>query len=193
MFLNCSLPSHLICLVTMSYCKVRNCTMPMTHTTIGHICSTCNQRGHGPSECKSEELKTYIRFYWNEELPAYLHCTVANCGKAKNHTNEYHKCNLCGCKDHSSVSHTMYSGSYPAPVTVVGTPTPVMVCTPAPYPGPIMVGTPAPYPGPIMVGTPAPYPGPILTYRGRPIPELHLPPTAPMRARIPSKYYLPYM
>lgn len=81
----------------MTYCKVKGCRYPNTHTTSGHKCGIkgCQEFGHGQLEHYNKDMKDYIKQFHHEILPLQLHCTIINCPFSKYHTTETHHCRMC--------------------------------------------------------------------------------------------------
>jgi len=78
---------------SITYCMVKNCRFPYSHTTKGHFCGKCNQYGHGILECgniqkirKLEEDRSI--------LPTNVQCSH-NCRYKKYHMTHAHHCNKC--------------------------------------------------------------------------------------------------
>jgi len=86
----------------MSYCKVEECRFNHSHTTSGHKCGSCGKFGHGILECKNKKKKLCLHTdHGGDILPKNLRCTIKNCTKYYNHTNDAHHCNLCNDRGHA--------------------------------------------------------------------------------------------
>ena len=80
----------------MSYCKVKYCRFPKTHTTKYHKCGSCNQTGHGQIECGNHELISALRLFDNDIIDVWHQCTVPQCPDKTSHTSSSHICLNCG-------------------------------------------------------------------------------------------------
>lgn len=78
----------------MSYCKVKNCRYPNTHTTSGHMCGNCYTYGHGKIECGDDDCLEVLDQYSNDVLPSDLQCTIDGCNYKELHTTESHQSNV---------------------------------------------------------------------------------------------------
>ena len=76
----------------MFLCRVKGCRFKNTHTTRGHLCSTCKDYGHGRIECGKQHN---LYPYYNDILPIPKQCTIEGCRFKIYHTNEAHHCPKC--------------------------------------------------------------------------------------------------
>lgn len=74
------------------FCKVRNCRYNTTHVTMGHICGTCHELGHGQMECGNENSILSLRSYHGDRLGPDQYCRRC---RSDVHTSEGHFCNEC--------------------------------------------------------------------------------------------------
>ena len=44
-------------------CKATYCRFSKSHTTVEHLCGTCNVKGHGQVECDNNELKDKLKHF----------------------------------------------------------------------------------------------------------------------------------
>ena len=73
-----------------TYCKVKNCRFPYSHTTKGHLCGKCNKYGHGILECGNiEKIRRLEKD--NTKLPNNIQCSH-NCEHKEYHTTNAHHC-----------------------------------------------------------------------------------------------------
>ena len=80
----------------MSYCKVKYCRYPHTHTTKYHKCGTCNQTGHGQVECGKPDKISSLRIFDNDFIDICHQCTVPQCTDKTTHIYSSHICINCG-------------------------------------------------------------------------------------------------
>lgn len=73
-------------------CRVKGCRYPNSHTTKGHLCSSCNKYGHGRMECGK---KHNLHIYYHETLPIEMQCTMRGCKYKMYHNNDSHHCPHC--------------------------------------------------------------------------------------------------
>lgn len=84
----------------MSYCKVKNCRFPHSHTTRGHKCGNCNKYGHGIMECGDLYKLNNLKQFLNDTLPNDIQCDYINCNNREYHTREAHVCDYCNSIGH---------------------------------------------------------------------------------------------
>ena len=78
------------------FCKVLHCRFSHSHTTIEHLCGSCNIKGHGQIECNNSKLKHDLKKFYNDVLPISNQCSIPNCNSKTTHNNEGHHCINCG-------------------------------------------------------------------------------------------------
>ena len=83
----------------MTYCRVRNCRFPYSHTTHDHKCGICRRTGHGQIECNNPGMKETLTQYFSEILPSDKWCSICH---SKHHTTEAHHCETCGQRNCNS-------------------------------------------------------------------------------------------
>lgn len=76
-------------------CRVKGCRFRDSHTTAGHICGTCKDRGHGQLECGNTQMVTRLMTFCNEQLPSHMFCDRLNCDTPWSHTKDGHFCRVC--------------------------------------------------------------------------------------------------
>ena len=76
----------------MSFCKVKRCLRPTTHTTVAHLCEKCNTYGHGDNECDNELNILDLGRYKKDKLLEINFCSMINCRHYWTHTTENHRC-----------------------------------------------------------------------------------------------------
>jgi len=85
---------------SITYCQVKNCRFPYSHTTKGHFCGKCNQYGHGILECGNiEKIRKLEKD--NTKLPDNIQCSH-NCRYKKYHMTHAHHCSKCGKRHHET-------------------------------------------------------------------------------------------
>tara|TARA_B100001093_G_scaffold511787_1_gene580447 strand:- start:383 stop:1168 length:786 start_codon:yes stop_codon:yes gene_type:complete len=89
---------------TETFCKVKYCRFPNTHTTSAHQCGKCKGFGHGQTECDHDNRKTRLVNFHNENLPTQYWCLLCPSDSEfrKTHTSSSHVCRHCGER---TVSH----------------------------------------------------------------------------------------
>lgn len=85
----------------MQTCRVAWCRHPTTHTTRGHTCGRCDQRGHGARECGMPNRIQLLEKFYNEDLPSRSWCSF-NCSDPRIHSYIAHHCSQCGRNGHTS-------------------------------------------------------------------------------------------
>jgi len=87
----------------MSFCRVKGCLRPTTHTTAAHRCEKCNTYGHGKNECGNQLKILNLTKYKNDKLLEINFCSMINCKHFWSHSTEQHQCHKCGY-NHSSIN-----------------------------------------------------------------------------------------
>lgn len=76
-------------------CKVKNCRLTDTHTTIAHKCGRCREFGHGVLECFSIPDKDRLKTFHGDVINFLRRCDIENCQHPDTHSREAHHCSKC--------------------------------------------------------------------------------------------------
>jgi hypothetical protein len=86
----------------IKYCMIKNCRFPISHTSMGHLCGSCHDTGHGIVECNNKYAINYIKQHYHRDiLPLEMHCQFGSCN-SQYHTSAGHFCLLCFDRLHSA-------------------------------------------------------------------------------------------
>ena len=86
-------------------CCVFQCRFPNSHTTAGHVCGMCRQRGHGVVECTILSARVDLQDHFEDKVPLGLRCHIGGCEDALHHTTDAHHCPGCDMR----ASHALMS------------------------------------------------------------------------------------
>ena len=78
------------------FCNATNCRYPYSHILSNHICSICNQYGHGQCDHNNSNRINNLRNTAIQSIPTEMQCRVHNCNNKWTHTTEGHQCYQCG-------------------------------------------------------------------------------------------------
>jgi hypothetical protein len=64
----------------IKYCKIKNCRYPISHTSIGHLCGSCYNFGHGIIECNNPNaINHLLDNYLHDQIPNSIECSFGGC------------------------------------------------------------------------------------------------------------------
>ena len=81
------------------HCKIKKCRFPTHHTSIGHLCGSCNNFGHGIIECNNNYLQLDN---YTDIIPLENQCMFSGCKNKQYHTTQGHHCYQCLDRLHSA-------------------------------------------------------------------------------------------